>query len=91
MPKKAIDLVALMEKIAAGEVVADKPLFKICDSVGREFFVFQNSGLNILLGLEGNGKTKFITSCANQFLEFMIRGDPLTILFIIFRLKSKIS
>jgi len=76
MPKEAINLKELLEKIQKGEIKMDKPLIKYQGSDTREFFVFQDSGLNLLLGHEGNGKTKFLTHNIIQLLDQFQDGDP---------------
>jgi hypothetical protein len=69
MPKDAIDLKLLINKIMKGEIQVDAPLITYLDRDGIRFPVFQDSALNLLLGNEGNGKTKFITECMIQILN----------------------
>ena len=86
MPKEAIDLDLLYDRIQKGEIIMDKPLINYTDQNNQEFQVFQDSGLNILLGNEGNGKTKFLTQIIIQSLDLIKEGDPrftgLNILYI---------
>ncbi len=70
MPKEAINLKELLGKIKHGEIVEDKAILEYKDDSYRRFPVFQNSGLNILLGNEGNGKTKFLTQLIFMILNF---------------------
>jgi len=68
MPKEFIDLRELMKKIRSNEIKKDKPLL-IFGEEGEKFYVFQDSGLNMLLGQPGNGKTKFITGVIIELLK----------------------
>ncbi|NCT94300.1 MAG: hypothetical protein GXC72_07745 [Chitinophagaceae bacterium] len=76
MPKEAINLDLLLCKIIKGNIIMDKPLLKYFDETQQMFSVFQDSGLNILLGNEGHGKTKFLTQCIYRFLDLLKEGDP---------------
>jgi hypothetical protein len=69
MPKEAINLDILLSRIFKNEIISDTPLIVYKDNIGNDFPVFQSSGLNLLLGFEGNGKTKFITECICRFLD----------------------
>jgi hypothetical protein len=69
MPKEAIDLNLLISKIENGEISKDLPLLTYRMSDQRDFLVFQNSGMNLLLGKEGNGKTKFLTKVMIDLLR----------------------
>lgn len=69
MPKEAINLDLLLNRLENGEIVADSPLFTYRTLDEKDFYVFQNSGLNILLGKEGNGKTKFLTQVMIELLR----------------------
>lgn len=61
MPQEAIDLQILFDRISKGEIIPDKPLLQYSVGDQKPFDVFQDSGLNILMGMTGNGKTKFLT------------------------------
>ena len=74
MPKEAIDLDMLLKRFLNGEIKKDKPLIEFRDNENNLFPVFQDSGLNVLLGSEGNGKTKFLTYCICSFLS-LIKSD----------------
>ncbi len=75
MPKDAINLEELLLKIQKGEIKMDMPLIKYQGTGTEEFFVFQDSGLNLLLGHEGNGKTKFLTIITIQLLDYFQEKD----------------
>jgi len=76
MPKEAINLDLLLKRILDGEIRMDKPLLILQDVNGLTFPIFQDSGLNILLGNEGHGKTKFLTRFIYQILDLMEQNDP---------------
>lgn len=75
MPKEAINLDLLLSRILNGEIRMDKPLLILQDDNHLTFPIFQDSGLNILLGNEGHGKTKFLTRFIYQFLDMMEEED----------------
>lgn len=74
MPKDAINLDVLLNRFMSGEIKMDTPLIEFKSIENDIFPVFQDSGLNVLLGSEGNGKTKFLTHCICMFLE-SIKAD----------------
>ena len=69
MPKEAINLKELLGKIKHGAIIEDKAILEYKDDPHPKFPVFQSSGLNILLGNEGNGKTKFLTQIVYKLLD----------------------
>ena len=75
MPKEAIDLDLLMKRINSGQLEIDQPLLEYRDVNDHRFWAFQNSGLNILLGFEGNGKTKYLTHLMVEVLRRIKAGD----------------
>jgi hypothetical protein len=75
MPKEAIDLEQLMERINTEQLKIDRPLLEYRDVNNHRFWAFQNSGLNILLGFEGNGKTKYLTHVMIEVLQRIKAGD----------------
>ena len=76
MPKEAINIDILLEKVIAGKIVMDRPLVIYRDENGAEFMAFQNSGLNVLLGFEGSGKTKFLTNLIIDYeSDEILRSD----------------
>lgn len=83
MPKEAIDLELLLARISKGEIVPNKPMLTYLDQEGKEFFIFQDSGVNMLLGQEGNGKTKFLTHIVIELLR-QIKLDQIQISEVIY-------
>ena len=69
MPKEAIDLKLFIDRIMKGEIQIDKPLIIHKSDNGIDRYLFQDSGMNVLLGLEGSGKTKFLTIMMIQLLK----------------------
>jgi hypothetical protein len=69
MSKKAIDLLDLLSRIEKQNIRRDEPMMKFIDGTQNEFFAFQDSGLNLLIGHEGNGKTKFLNAAIVRLLS----------------------
>ncbi|BFG70150.1 hypothetical protein KACHI17_10310 [Sediminibacterium sp. KACHI17] len=75
MPKEAIDLDRLVSRFLLGEIKSDNPLLEFVTQDSISFPVFQDSGLNVLLGSEGNGKTKFLTFVIGKLLDRVNNKD----------------
>lgn len=79
MPNKSVDVLSILKRLQAQEIMRDQPLIVYTREDGDEFTIFQSSGLNLLTGQEGNGKTKFLSLVALEILcQFSEPSSPLS-------------
>src|SRR5689334_4981367 len=75
MPKEAVNLPNLIEQLEKGLIEDHKPLLNYVDQNQKVFPVFQNSGLSVIRGHEGSGKTKFLTQVIIDLILQIKRGE----------------